>query len=147
MRLADVLDICSVKVVRVPPEVSLAEAVRAMHRDNAEIILVEGRPYSILSGGDIFRLLTSASPPTVAWNGPVTTVPGQEIKTISPEEAVSQVIEKMTAAETGHMFVATAPETVVVSLLRLLLVENAFLHGEVHHLQTYIDALHDAPND
>ena len=77
----------------------------------------------------------------------MTTVLSQETKTISPEETVSQAIEKMTAAETGHMFVAAAPETVVVSLLRLLLVENAFLHGEVQHLQTYIDALHDAPND
>jgi hypothetical protein len=28
-----------------------------------------------------------------------------------------------------------------------VLAENTLLHGEVDHLQNYIDALHDAPND
>ena len=37
--------------------------------------------------------------------------------------------------------------TLPVTLGSLLRAENALLHDEVRHLQTYINALHDAPND
>jgi CBS domain-containing protein len=147
MQLADVLDICTMKAVTVSPDVSLAEAVRAMHRDDAAVIHIEGRLQGVLTPGDILRFLTLAASPILAWNGPVMAALGDDVEIIPAEEPIHQVIEKMSAAGINHLQVATTTGVAVVSLCRLLLVENAYLHGEVQHLQTYIDALHDAPND
>lgn len=72
---------------------------------------------------------------------------GAKLVTVSPEELVGQVIARMTETGLDYIQVATAQGFVVVSLSSLLLAENSFLHGEMQHLQKYIDALHDAPND
>jgi len=148
MRLADVLDTCRVKTVTVATEVSLAEAARALHRDDAAAIIVEnGRLRGILTAGDILRFLTMATSPTHAWQGPVTAALSEGVEIATPEEPIGRAILKMTAAGRAHLPIATVAGIVVVSLCRLLLTENAQLHGEVQHLQTYIDELHDAPND
>ncbi len=149
MRLVDVLDSCCVKTVTVAPEVSLAVAARAMHQADAAAAMVmeNGKLQGILTAGDILRTLTLASSVNLAWNGPVTAVLAQELPTVFTDDKIGQVIEKMAAAEIDYLPVITGLATQVVSLCRLLQAQKAFLHGEVDHLQTYIDALHDAPND
>jgi len=148
MRLTDVLDTCAVKTVTVAPELSLAEAAQAMHRDDAAVIIVaDDRFQRVVTAGDILRVLTLATSPTLSWQGPITAALCEKVATATPTEPMGRAIERMTAAGTDHLPVATPSGTVVVSLCHLLLAENAQLHGEVQHLQTYIDALHDAPND
>ncbi len=148
MRLADILHTCTVKAVSVALGVSLAEAARAMHLNDATAIIVEnGSSQGILTAGDILRFLTLATSPIEAWQGPVSTALGEGPPAATPEEPVGRVIEKMIAAGRDHLPVVAAQGIVVVSLSNLLLAENAQLHGEVYHLQNYIDALHDAPND
>jgi hypothetical protein len=148
MRLADVLDTCCVPTVTVSAEVSLAQAVQTMFRDHAAAICIEGRPRDILTAEAILRVLTRTTSPALAWSDPVAGALGEGLMILTKEEPVRRVIEKMLAAGIDHMPVAVSiTGTAVVSLCRLLLVESAFLHGEVQHLQTYIDALHDAPND
>jgi CBS domain-containing protein len=149
MRLADVLDSCAVKTVTVGPEVSLAEAARAMHEADAAvaIVLENGGLQGVVTAGDILRGLTSATSPTLAWVGRVTSALPGEPQAVTAEERVGRVIAKMTAAGIDYLPVITKSATFVVALCNLLRAENAYLHGEVRHLQTYIDALHDAPND
>ena len=148
MRLADVLETCCVQTVTVSPEVSLAQAAQTMYRDHAAAICIAGRPQDMLTADAILRFLTRSASPALAWSGAVTTALGEGALILSEEEPIRRVIEKMLTAGMDHMPVAASkPGTFVVSLCRLLLMESAFLHGEVQHLQTYIDALHDAPND
>jgi len=148
MRLVDVLDSCCVKIVTVAPDVSLAEAARAMGQAGAAAIIVVGRGFQgILTAGDIVRHLPPATFPADVWLGPVAVALGNTVTTVSDEEPVGRAIEKMTAAGIDYLAVAAAQGIVVVSLCRLVLAENALLHGEVDYLQNYIDALHDAPND
>jgi CBS domain-containing protein len=148
MRLVDVLDSCRVKTVTAVPEVSLAEAARAMHDGDAAAIIVDSSRFQgILTAVDLLRHLALAATPNETWQVPVTAALGDKVATVSCEETVGRTIEKMTAAGIDHLPVATAQGIVVTSLCRLLLAENALLHGEVQHLQNYIDALHDAPND
>lgn len=148
MRLADVLDSSVVKAVRVIPGVSLAEAARTMHREDAAAIVVEdGQFQGVLTAGSILRLLASSALPSVVWNGPVLAALDENQQPIGPEETVGQTIQRMLAGGSDHLPVAASSGMVVVSLCRLLLAENNSLHGEVQHLQNYIDALHDAPND
>jgi CBS domain-containing protein len=149
MRLSDVLDSCGAQAVTVAPGTSLAEAAQAMHRAGATAALVvEGeRLKGLLTLGDFLRILTTATSPAAAWTEPVAAALTEESGPATAEEKVVQIIARMTAAGIDHLPVAVAKGFVVVSLSSLLRAENAFLHGEVRHLQTYIDALHDAPND
>ncbi len=149
MRLVDVLDSCCVKTVTVAPEVSLAVAARAMHQADAAAAMVmeNGKLQGILTAGDILRTLTLASSVNLAWSGPITAALSKGLPNVTVEKKVAQVIEKMTAAGIDYLPVITGLATQVVSLCRLLQAHNTYLHGEVHHLQNYIDALHDAPND
>lgn len=149
MKLADVLDSCCVKTVIVAPEVSLAVTARAMHKADAAVAMVmdNGALQGILTAGDILRALTLARFVDPVWNGPITAALSEEPAAVNTEEKVGQVIEKMTAGENDYLPVITGLAPQVVSLNRLLQAQKVYLHGEVHHLQTYIDALHDAPND
>jgi CBS domain-containing protein len=149
MRLADVIDNCTVRTVTVMPGLSLAEATRAMHKADCAALLVMDNDLvrGILTAGDILRILTSGESVNLVWNGPTTAGIFKELPNVSTEEKVAQVIEKMTAAGIEYLPVHAGGTTRVVSLCRLLRAHNTYLHGEVFHLQTYIDALHDAPND
>ena len=149
MRLADILDICGAKLVTVSPKASLAETVRTMHAAEAIGVMVRGEEglRGILTRDDIFRYLTTTTPLHRAWEGPVAAAIAERPGPLGPEEPVGQVIARMTETGIDHIQVATAQGIVVVSLSNLLLAENSFLHGELQHLQKYIDALHDAPND
>ena len=149
MRLADILDICRAKLVTVTPETSLAETAQAMHKVEATgaLVIKHERLRGILTKGDIVRTLTTATSPILAWEGPVTAALIEGPGPLNSEEPVSLAIARMTEAGIDHLPVAAAKGIVVVSLSNVLLAENTFLHGEVQHLQTYIDALHDAPND
>lgn len=148
MRLADVLDTCCVKTVTVTLEASLVEAARAMLEAEATAIIVgSDRFQMILTAGDILRHLTVAASPADAWQGSVAAALGPPVATVSGEESVGKAIEMMTAAGVDHQAVAVTQGIIVVSLCRLVLAENALLHDEVRHLQNYIEALHDAPND
>ncbi len=149
MRLADVLDSSGARAVTVSPETSLAEVALAMHRAcaTAALVVEDERLRGLLTLGDFLRLLTTATSPALAWTNPVTAALTEGAVPVTVEEKVARVITEMTAAGIDHLPVAVAGGFVVVSLCNLLRAENAFLHGEVRHLQTYIDALHDAPND
>jgi CBS domain-containing protein len=148
MRLAEVLDSCCVKIVTVAPDVTLAEAARAMGQAGATAIVVESGSFlGILTAADILRFLAPAPFPAEVWLGPVAAALGATVTTVPDEEPVGRAIEKMTTAGIDHLAVATNQGIVVVSLCRLVLAENALLRGEVDYLQNYIDALHDAPND
>jgi CBS domain-containing protein len=149
VRLSDVLDSCGARAVTVAPGTSLAEAAEAMHRAGATAALVvdDEQLRGLLTLGDFLRLLTTAPSPAAAWTHPVTAALTEATVAVAAEEKVAQVIARMTATGIDHLPVAVAGGFVVVSLSNLLRAENAFLHGEVRHLQTYIDALHDAPND
>lgn len=148
MRLMDVLDRCCVKTVITSPEVCMADATRAMHRDNAAVILVAGERFQgILTAGDILRFLIVSASSTDAWQSPVGSALCEKAATISSEDPVGLAIERMMAAGTDHLPVAATQGIVVASLCRLLQAANAHLSSEVHNLQNYIDALHDAPND
>jgi CBS domain-containing protein len=149
MRIADVLDSCTVKTVTVNPEASLAEAVQLMHKAEAPVLLVveDQQPRSLLTRGDIFHSLTIAASPVLAWEGALTATLTEAPRVLTSEETVGRAIVGMMEAKLDYLPVITVQGIVVVSFSKLLLAENAFLHGEVQHLQTYIDALHDAPND
>ena len=122
MRLADVLDTCTVKTVTVATEVSLAEAARALHRDDAAAIIVEnGRLRGILTAGDILRFLSLVTSPMLAWQGPVTAALSEGVEIATPEEPISRAILKMTAAGRDYLPIAAVEGIVVVSLCRLLL--------------------------
>jgi CBS domain-containing protein len=149
MRLADVLDNCAVCTVTVAPEVSLADAARVMHKAGAKVVLIveDQRLRSLLTKGDILRPLTTATSPLLVWDGPLTAALTDGPGTLTSEETLSRAIAKMNEAGSEFLPVMAEQGIVVVSLGNLLLAENAFLRGEVQHLQSYIDALHDAPND
>lgn len=126
----------------------MAEATRAMYGDNAAAILVGNERFQgILTAGEILCFLAVSASPTDAWQSPVGSVLNDGAVAISSEESVGRAIETMTAAGIDHLAVAGAQGVVVASLCRLLQVANALLHSEVQHLQNYIEALHDAPND
>jgi len=134
--------------VTVGPEVSLAKAAQLLHgNDTAAIIVDDGRFRGTLTAGDILRILTLAASPAQVWQSPIANALCEKVAAVTPEERVGRAIERMTAAGVNHLPVTTASGTVVVSLCQLLQVANTQLHDELHHLQTYIDALHDAPND
>lgn len=149
LQLADVLDSCGARAVTVSPGTSLAEAAEAMHRAGATAALVmeDERLRGLLTLSDFLRLLTAAPSPAAAWTNPVTAALTEATVPVTAEEKVGRAIIRMTAAGIDHLPVTVAGGFTVVSLCSLLRAENAFLHGEVRHLQTYIDALHDAPND
>jgi CBS domain-containing protein len=149
MRLADVLDICRAELVEVSAATSLGKAAQAMSMADATGVLVVGDDglQGVVSRGDIIRLLATAPSSQQAWDGPVTGAITQGPEPINPELPVGVVITTMNEAGWEYMPVVTAQGIVMVSLSNLLLAENSFLYGEVQHLQTYIDVLHDAPND
>jgi CBS domain-containing protein len=149
MRIADVLDSCTVRTVTVNPVASLAEAVQLMHKAEARVLLVveDQQPRSLLTRGDILHSLTLAASPVLAWEGPLAATLTEAPPALTSEETVGRAIVGMMEAKLDYLPVITGQGIVVVSFSNLLLAENAFLHGEVQHLQTYIDALHDAPND
>lgn len=149
MRLADILDTCGANLVTVTPETSLAETAQAMHKAeaNGALVIKHERLQGVLTQGDIVRTLTTATSPILAWKGPVKAAIIEGPEPLSSEEPVGLAIARMTEAGIDHLPVITAQGIVIVSLSNVLLAENAFLHCEVQHLQTYIDALHDAPND
>lgn len=149
MRLAEVLDDCAVETVTVALHLSLAEAARSMHKVGAAAVLVMDNDLlqGILTAGDILRGMTSARKADRVWNGPVGTAIAKELPIVTLDEKIARTIEIMTAAGIDYLPVIAEGAIRVVSLCRLLQVQNALLHGEVQHLQNYIDALHDAPND
>lgn len=149
MRLADVLDEWGAMVVTVSPGISLADAVQAMLKVEATAVLIieSDRLIGLLTKSDILRFLTTATSTIQAWNGPVKAALSEGLQVVTPEELVGRAITRMTAAGVDHLPVVGTQGTFVVALTSLLRAENAYLHGEVQHLQTYIDALHDASND
>ncbi|MBU1566602.1 MAG: CBS domain-containing protein [Proteobacteria bacterium] len=149
MRLADVMNSCIVKAATVATDLSIAEVAQEMLRADAMVAMVmeHGGLQGVLTADDILRYLTMAASPALAWNTPVTAAIPVDRHAVNPEETLGPIIAKMTAAEIDYLPAVTDSAIGVVSLCRLLQAENAFLQGEIQHLQTYIDALHDAPND
>lgn len=149
MRVADVINGCTVKTVTVAPELSLAAATRAMCSANAGVILVmeNNLLQGILTAADIVRALLTANADILDWDSPTATALVKKLPIVTVEEKVTQVIEILTTADIDYLPVSVGDSILVVSRCRLLGIQNAFLYDEVQHLQNYIDALHDAPND
>lgn len=147
MRLADILDTCAVKTVTIGPEVSLVDAARAMQQVDAmaALIFTDGKLQGILSADLIVRAV--AGSPTQCLNDPVTRAITVLPQSVTEEEPVGRIIAQMISTGIDYLPVITGNATVIVTLGGLLRVENNYLHSEVKHMQTYIDALHDAPND
>ena len=149
MRLVDVINSCTVKTVTVAPALYLAKALQAMYAAEAEAILVmeNDQLQGVLTAADIFRALIMAKTDILDWNGPTATALGKKQPIITSEEGVTKVIAILTTADVEYVPVIVEGTTLVISRCRLLGIQNAFLYDEVQHLQDYIDALHDAPND
>jgi CBS domain-containing protein len=149
MHLANVLDTCSVTTVTLAPEQSLAEAARAMHQAGAMAILVKDGDLlqGFLTAEDVLCALVSASEIDRAWNGPVRAALCRQLPVVTSENKITEVVEAMAAAGIHSLPVTAGGTTRVINLCRLLQMQINNLHSEVQHLQTYIDALHDAPND
>lgn len=148
MRLADILDHCLLTTVIIDPEHSLAESARSMQRTGAPALLVEdqGLLMGLVTAEDIIRALVTAGEIIDVWNGPVRAIV-RPIPVVATEEKLAQVIGTMAATGISALPVTVSGRTQVVSLCQLLQAQVTNLHGEVQHLQTYIDALHDASND
>lgn len=149
MRLAEAFDDCAVKTVTVALQLSLAEAARSMRKFGASAVLVMDNDLlqGILTAGDILRGLTEARKTNLEWNCPVRAAIVKEPPIVTAEEKIAQAIEIMTLTGIEYLPVVVGGDIRVVSLCRLLQKQNALLQGEIQHLQNYIDALHDAPND
>lgn len=149
MRLAEAFDDCAVKTVTVALQLSLAEAARSMRKFGASAVLVMDNDLlqGILTAGDILRGLIEARKTNLEWNCPVMAAIVKEPPIVTAEEKIAQAIEIMTLTGIEYLPVVVGGDIRVVSLCRLLQKQNALLQGEIQHLQNYIDALHDAPND
>lgn len=149
MRLANVIDRCTVKTVTVAPTLCLAETARAMYAAEAAAILVMENDVlkGVLTAADICRSVTMANTDNPGWSGRAATALSKKLPLVTAEEKVNQVIAIMTTADIDYLPVVVEGTTQVISRSRLLGIQNAFLYDEVQHLQNYIDALHDAPND
>ncbi len=147
MRLAEILDTCAVKTVTIGPEINLADAAKAMHQTDALAALIckTGMLLGILTAGDIVRAVAGST--TQSWYDPVTALLTESPQPVPEAEPVGQIITQMVAKGIDLLPVITGNAIMVVTLAGLLRAENSYLHSEVQHLQTYIDALHDAPND
>lgn len=148
MRLEKVLHSCALKAETLAPEQSLAEAARAICRAETGAVLVDdGKLRGLVTAEDVLRTLVAASAVDHAWNGPLRAALHRQLPLVTSGARIAEVVETMAAAGVQSLPVTAGDATLVVNLTRLLQIQINSLHDEVQHLQTYIDALHDAPND
>ena len=149
MIVAQALEHLTVPAVTVSSRASLAETARAMNDLGAPVALVRDgeRCHGLVSASDLLRFLAMA--PTVAegWACAVTLALGNDRPRAATEERLATIIERMDQANSDYLLVTSESGPSVLSFAKLVQFDNTLLRREVDHLQTYIEALHDAPND
>lgn len=149
MIVAQALEHLTVPIVTVSGRASLAETARAMNDHGAPVALVRDgeRGHGLVSAGDLLRFLATA--PTVAkgWASEVALALGSNRPCAAPEERLAAIIERMRQADSDYLLVTNESHPAVLSFAKLVQFDNTLLRREIDHLQTYIEALHDAPND
>lgn len=149
MFVADALEQLTVAFVQVDGRTSLAETARAMAADNAAAVLVvdHDRCRSVVTATDMLRALATSPTIELGWQSEVATVMSGDTSPISQTERLTTIFTLMRDTGRDYLPLSTENGLTVLSLAKLLMLDNTLLRREVDHLQTYIEALHDAPND
>jgi CBS domain-containing protein len=149
MFVADALEQLTVAFVQVDSQTSLAETARAMAAGNAAAVLVvdQDRCRGVVTATDMLRALATSSTIELGWQSEVATVMSGETSPISQKERLTTIFTLMRDTGRDYLPLSTGNGLTVLSLAKLLMLDNTLLRREVDHLQTYIEALHDAPND
>lgn len=149
MLVADALEQLTVAFVQVDGRTSLAETAQAMAAGNAAAVLVveQDRCRGVVTASDMLRALATSPTLELGWQSKVATVMNGDTSPISQGERLTTIITLMRDTGCDYLPLATGNGLIVLSLAKLLLLDNTLLRREVDHLQTYIEALHNAPND
>lgn len=149
MLIADALEQVTVAFVQVDGRTSLAETARAMTAGNAAAALVVdiGRCRGVVTAADLLRALAAAPTIELGWHSEVTVAMAGESTPIGQEERLTTIFTLMRETGRDYLPLSTVNGLTVLSLAKLMMLDNTLLRREVDHLQTYIEALHDAPND
>ena len=149
MFVADALEQLTVAFVQVDGRTSLAETARAMAAGNAAAVLVvdQDRCRGVVTATDILRALATSPTIELGWQSEVAKVMSGDTSPISQKERLTAIFTLMRDTGRDYLPLSTGNGLTVLSLAKLLMLDNTLLRREVDHLQTYIEALHDAPND
>ena len=149
MFVAAALEHITVPAVRVTGRTSLAEAVMAMTAANSEAALVieDDRCQGLVTATDLLRTLALAPTAEQGWRVEVAQALSGDIPQAIAGDRLAEVNALMTGAGRDYLLLVTDQGPAVLSLVKLLKFDNGLLRRELDHLQTYIEALHDAPND
>jgi CBS domain-containing protein len=149
MLVADALEQVTVAFVQVDGRTSLAETARAMTAGNAAAALVveDGRYRGMVTATDLLRVLAAAPTVELGWQIEVAMAMSGESSPLSKEERLTTIFTLMRETGRDYLPLSTTGGLTVLSLAKLVMLDNTLLRREVDHLQTYIEALHDAPND
>jgi CBS domain-containing protein len=150
MRLWDLTKGDGSPSVTISARATLAQAVEMMITKKASAIIVmdDNDIKGMITRSDIMRCLNDSTSVSQAWEIPVNQVMSTRLIAATPDQPLGQAIKQMVEAGIGHLPVLEGGTVkTLFSLNQLLIEENKHLHTELVDLQTYIDALHDAPND
>lgn len=149
MLVADALEQLTVAFVQVDGRTSLAETARAMAAGNAAAVLVvdQDRCRGVVTATDMLRALATSPTIELGWQSEVAKVMSGDTSPISQKERLTAIFTLMRDTGRDYLPLSTGNGLTVLSLAKLLMLDNTLLRREVDHLQTYIEALHDAPND
>jgi CBS domain-containing protein len=149
MLVADALEHLTVAFVQVDGRTSLAETARAMAAGSAAAVLVidQDRCRGVVTASDLLRALVTSPTIELGWQSEVATVMSGDTSPINQKERLAAIFTLMRDTDRDYLPLSTGNGLTVLSLAKLLMFDNTLLRREVDHLQTYIEALHDAPND
>lgn len=108
MRISDVLRAKGTQVVTIPPGTTVRRllAVLAEHRIGAVVVSADGRSIDgIASERDIVRALAQRG--AAVMSEPVTAIFTAEVRTVTPETSVEEVMRLMTEMRVRHAPVVT----------------------------------------
>lgn len=149
MLVADALEQLNVAFAQVDSRTSLAETARAMAVGNAAVVLVvdQDRCRGVVTATDLLRAMAMSPTIEQGWQSEVATVMSEDTSPIGQDERLTKVFTLMRDTGRDYLPLSTGNGLTVLSLAKVLMLDNALLRREVDHLQSYIEALHDAPND
>jgi CBS domain-containing protein len=149
MLVADALEQITVAFVQIDGRTSLAETARAMAAGHAATVLVvdQDRCRGVATASDLLRALATSPSIERGWQSEVVMAISGGTEPISEDERLTKVLALMRDTGCDYLPLSTGKGLTVLSLAKVLMLENTLLRREVDHLQTYIEALHDAPND
>jgi CBS domain-containing protein len=149
MFVAAALEHITVPAVRVTSSTSLAETAMMMTAADTDTALVidDDRCHGLVTAADLLRTLATAPTLEQGWRSEVTRALTSGTPQASGAERLSKVVELMGATNCDYLLLVTEQGPAVLSFVKMLKLDNGLLRRELDHLQTYIEALHDAPND